>query len=62
MFPEMGSSPVFPEEDGSTAASAEVGEDRVVLRASPSGSGRRAALARILAADAIGGSSCKEYF
>jgi hypothetical protein len=53
---------VFPEEDGSTAASAEVGEDRVVLRVSPSGSGRLAVLARILAVAAIGGSSCKEYF
>jgi hypothetical protein len=60
MLSEMGSSPVLTEEDGTVSAEAE--EVLVGLRGSASVAVVLAALARILAAAAIDGSSYKEYF
>ncbi len=62
VLPKVGSSPVFAEEDGAGTVLADAEEVLVSLRASTSASVVLAALARILAAAAIGGSSCKEYF
>ncbi len=60
VFPKMGPSPVFSQVGVPVYASV-AAEARVNLLLG-SGSGRLAALAKILAADAIGGSSYNEYF
>jgi hypothetical protein len=60
VLPEMGPSPVFSQVGVPVYAS--VAADARVNLLLGSGSGRLAALAKILAADAIGGSSYNEYF